>query len=181
MSKRTSENEQDVALWRRFAAAVGQQQPAYEPDLNLFAAYLNGTASPAERDAIEDAMVSNATLVELLSEAREMGCVGPVDVPENVVARIKLALYATQKSGDAAACGRARAGRLAWWQHVAAAAALLMLSLVAYQLGAGTSAARRRTEADLASAVAVEFRQEQIEHDLLATFGTNHCHGENNE
>jgi len=55
------------------------------------------------------------------------------------------------------------------------------VSLVAYQLGTQTSATRNRTDADLASVMAAELRQEEMEHDLLAAFGTNSSRKGTNE
>lgn len=176
MGTRTNENERDAALWRRFAAASQCHTPAGEPDLNLLAAYLDGSASPAERDAVEDAMVSNPGLVQFLADAREMCFAGPTEVPESIVAQSKMAVSAARERDNATAGQRARSARLAWWFRAAAAAALVIVSVVAYRLGIETSAARRRTEADLASAVAAELRQEQVEHDFLAALGANGRH-----
>ena len=162
MNTPNASSEQDAELWRRFAHAsrAPQEQPDVDP--NLLAAYLDGTATSDEVETVERAMASDPELVETVKELRGLKDAAPEALSEPGLARAKMALSA------AALRAAVRARKLAWWQRVAAAAAIVATSLVGYYFGRGTSDVRASTDAELASAATFEWQQEQAEYDLLA-------------
>ena len=154
-------------LWERLARAASAPEPAPDINPNLLAAYVDGTATPDEIERVERAMTADRNLVETV---RDLRAAEPADPPEAVTARIQTALAA-----QAAAEGRAPrpAGTQwgLWFRAAAAAAAILLASLAGYELGEGTSRAQGETEAALASQVAMDLTQDDIEADLVAVLG----------
>ena len=169
----TSANDKgrDASLWRQFADSVRRQESAVGVDASLLAAYLDGSATPDEVEMVERAMASDPARVEVVKELRELQKAEPVEVPEPVIARLKMTVSAAAGDGGPVVGSVAeprRPRRFAWWQRVAAAAAVIAMSFVGYQLGRDASQTRSGTDADLASAMTVERQQEETEYDLLA-------------
>lgn len=152
-------NHSDAEVWRRFANAGGDRKPPAEVDPNLLAAYLDGCATQAEIDAVEQAMAADPELVETVAELRDLRTADPIEAPDTVLARAKMT-----------AAARPQQGRLSWWRSAAAAAAIVLMSFIGYQLGHDSSTTQTNADAALASAVAPELYQEAAEGDLLAVF-----------
>lgn len=165
------DEERNRDLWRRFADAAGKAAAEDDLDPNVLAAYLDGAAGPEEAEAVERAMAADASLVDAVVELREALADGRAEVPEPVRARLRAAL-----STEA---GRAR-GRHAtwappigmpWYVGIAVAAAVLIASLLGFEMGRyGVGPGVDRTDA-IRRELAPELGRPSVESGLLVAFG----------
>jgi len=164
MSTPENKDRQDAELWRRFSKAPGPIGARPDIDPNLLAAYLDGMVTPDEIELVERAMATDPELVETVNELRQLKDAAPAALSEPALARAKMALSAAASRADV------HARKVAWWQRVAAAAAIVAMAFAGYRFGLGTSEVRASTDNELASAATFELQQERAEYDVLAQF-----------
>jgi len=178
MSILEGDGQDSTPLWRWFSEARRKPEQHAEPDALLLATYLDGTATRAEVDQVERAMCGDPSLQDGVAELRELRAAGSVDVPAALISRIKMALAATDGDGSVRAGSAARYRRwLCWWERAAAAAAIVAISFLGFQLGQGTTRTNRKTDAELATAIAVDLQQDGAEPDLLTLLDTSYGNG----
>jgi anti-sigma factor RsiW len=138
----------DEALWGRLAprgrrgGAGGGSGPCPTPgDL---AAFIDGRASPDERQRIEQHLAECDECLAALRDARDVLAAGPAVAPRRLVARAKALV-------PAAAPPRVRWRVAARWAAAAAAAAVI--ALAGFFAGASTYRSREATETRVAREV----------------------------
>ena len=160
----------NAEIWRRFCEAVSPRREPAEVDPCLLAGYLDGTADPAEVEAVERAMAADPSLVEAIQELRDLREAEPAAVSESTRARIKASLSAASARREGGAWGRV------WWRRAIAAAAIIAMSFLGYQLGLRASETADSGNADLMSAIAAELQWDSSRYDPLSMIGDGNGH-----
>lgn len=155
MTPSRDKKKEEAGLWRRFADAAGDAEGGPDVDANLLAAYLDGTATPDEVEAVERAMAADPDLVEAVGELRDLQDAEPVELSEAALARIKMIVSAK---------GRPRLG---WVRRVAAVAALVAVSFAGYELGGYSAYAAAETDAIAVSQLAAQWEDQLIADVML--------------
>ena len=90
MSDVMDQDNQQSRLWRRYLA---QAKPASTDlsalDLNLLAAYLEGSAKPEQIEQIESRLALDPALLQELIDLRQLGDLKPAKVPPSLLERGK--------------------------------------------------------------------------------------------
>jgi len=171
MNSSDKNDPHDIQLWKCFVKATERQENASEIDANLLAAYVDGSASSEEIESVESAMARDSAIVELIRELRKMQSSEPVMMSQAGIAAAKKALSLCLHSSGIS-------NKRFSLSVAAAAAAIFLLSFAGYIFGMGTSRIQERTDADLASALAFEMRQEDKEFDLLVILNVTNERGD---
>jgi hypothetical protein len=132
-------------LWKRLPrdpAKMGAPGPIDGWDANLIAAHLDGTLSAGERETLEAKLADDPLLLETLLAARsgERAEVGPP--PELIDAAKALGTgHGGSVSSDGGvhmmrrAANENQRGRIAWLEWAAAAAAIVVVSAIGFEMG----------------------------------------------
>lgn len=159
----------DGDLWRLFSEATGRPQQRQEIDPNALAAYLDGTTRREVVEEVERAMAADPALLDAVVELRESVGVGQEEVPQEVRLRIKSALLAEAGEGESRPRPVVLRPRTPWWV-AAAAAAVLLVSILGYQLGRHSVDADADRNSALQRELYSELTYGGAEGDLLAAF-----------
>jgi hypothetical protein len=136
-------------LWKRLPrdpAKMGVSGPIPEQidgwDANLLAAHLDGTLSGRERETLEAKLADDPMLLETLLAARD-GARAEVGPPPELIDRAKAlgAGRGGRAGGDGGvrmmrrAANENQRGRIAWLEWAAAAAAIVVVSAIGFEMG----------------------------------------------
>jgi hypothetical protein len=143
-------DEREVARRFRFSAPGG---PEGGIGPNLLAAWLEGTVSPEEEEAVERALLADPSLLEAVRELRDLAGASPPAVPAEAAARIRRSL--ARLGAAAGAASPRRAGRI--WKLAAAAALTLIAGFLGYRLGQARVEERAAREDTIQSELAGEW------------------------
>ena len=139
----------EIDLWRQYIARDQEKPDTSEIDPGLLAVYLDGKATPDQIEQIEASLAHNPDLIEKLSELRELQNLKPSPISQTLLARIKNLVPSSAGQIAPAVSGRDR-----WWlrlRYAAAAAAILLVAVLGYQLGDATFQGQEQIQASKAS------------------------------
>lgn len=147
MNNDANQDELARELWRRMEASADGALPPV--DANLLAAYLDGTASPAEVEHIEGRMAADPALLEEVIELRELAGAEADVAGWALLARAKALVPAGADETPPARTPTWRGVR-GWWrslQWTAAAAAVVVACWGGYSFGQTAFLTQRQTQA----------------------------------
>ena len=159
MGEAMDHDNQQSRLWRQYLAQAPPASPDLPAlDLNLLAAYLEGSANPKQLEQIESCLASDPALLEELIELRQLGQLKPAEVCPSLLERAKALSPATKL------IRHSWASPTRW---AAAAAAVMLAGLAGYSVGRDTFQGQQYAET-LVAARASQEMQELISEPSLA-------------
>ena len=167
--------DREIHLWRQYTAQDQDQPFIADLDPSLLAAYLDGNATPEQSQQIEAHLAVNPDLIEQLSELRQLQSLKPTTVSQTLLARIKsLAPSPAQQLSPVATAWRSCGRAMSW---TAAAAAILLASVLGYQLGDTTFQGQGQIQASIALQTSQELDELIFDPALAMILGPNGRNG----
>ena len=179
MNTSHNDDRQGRELWRLFAESAEVPERRADIDPNVLAAWLDGSATPQEGEAVERAMAARPDLLEAARDLRDLQAAGAVSVPETVLSRAK-ALSSADAGGQtspARTAPRAKVLRLINWWSAVAAAAVLVVSAVGYHLGQDASRAQMARRVPLPAELTQALDAEASDGELVALLSGGNGNG----
>lgn len=161
MDEKFHETGDEEAVLRRFrfAGQGGGSGGAVDPV--LLAAYVDGTASPDDREAVERAMLADPSVLDAVRDLREAVGAAPPALPAGLIPRIREALgHAGPPAAFAFSSKRAAFSR---WKMAVAAALVLFAGIAGYWLGQTRGVDGTAEEAVIRTELAKEWELESYE------------------